>query len=168
MATLSYFHKERESYESLRTSRVISGYERTYKGPSVRRIHPFNSSLSPAFKYTMPNSALELGFLTVATVAALFLAVLGLVGCKSRRLGRPPTPPGPKPSWFGLGSPDIPEISPWHRFMEWGKIYGRLHSYLLWRYFCLTFRRSLNLRRLDLLSRLWGSGPRHQLSQDRG
>lgn len=65
---------------------------------------------------------LEPGLAVVATSVALFLAFLGIL---TRRSSRPPTPPGPKSSWFGLGRPDIPRISPWRTYMEWGNIYGQ-------------------------------------------
>ncbi|THH18673.1 hypothetical protein EW146_g2333 [Bondarzewia mesenterica] len=61
------------------------------------------------------------GFVNIATVAALSLAVFGILAHKARR---PPLPPGPKSSWFGLGQPIMPELYPWRTYAAWKDVYG--------------------------------------------
>ena len=65
----------------------------------------------------MPQGNLDYG-LAATTVVALFLAFLGIL------VRRPPTPPGPKSSWFGMGRPNIPRITDWRTYGEWGDVYG--------------------------------------------
>ncbi|THH04250.1 hypothetical protein EW146_g10227 [Bondarzewia mesenterica] len=61
------------------------------------------------------------GFVNIAAVAALSLAVFGILAHKARR---PPLPPGPKSSWFGLGQPIMPELYPWRTYAAWKDVYG--------------------------------------------
>lgn len=64
--------------------------------------------------------------LAAATVVALFLAFLGI----SAR--RPSTPSGPKSSWFGMGRPNIPRITDWRTYGEWGDVYGDMIFYRIY------------------------------------
>ncbi|THH12717.1 hypothetical protein EW146_g7437 [Bondarzewia mesenterica] len=57
----------------------------------------------------------------VATAAALLLALAGII---SKRARRPPLPPGPKSSLFGLGSLWTPKSFPWRTYAEWRNLYG--------------------------------------------
>ncbi|THH17276.1 hypothetical protein EW146_g3521 [Bondarzewia mesenterica] len=64
---------------------------------------------------------LNLGLPTVAAVAVLSIALLGIL---TRRARRPPLPPGPKSSWFGLGQPVMPKLHPWRTYAKWRNLYG--------------------------------------------
>ncbi|THH09649.1 hypothetical protein EW146_g8627 [Bondarzewia mesenterica] len=57
----------------------------------------------------------------VATAASLLLALAGII---SKRARRPPLPPGPKSSLFGLGSLWTPTSFPWRTYAEWRSLYG--------------------------------------------
>ena len=97
--------------------------------------------------------------LAAATVVALFLAFLGI----SAR--RPSTPSGPKSSWFGMGRPNIPRITDWRTYGEWGDVYGKRYYPMIWM-LLLDMIPAFESRRHDLLSYLWQPCSHHQLSKD--
>ncbi|THH04571.1 hypothetical protein EW146_g10143, partial [Bondarzewia mesenterica] len=94
-------------------------------------VRPF-SSASPLLRFEKPDSnvvhtmMLEVDFMkpglaTIAIVAALSLALFGIFTHKARR---PPLPPGPKSSLFGLGQPIMSKLYPWRTYAEWRNVYG--------------------------------------------